>query len=182
MLNAIGTATDWKIVVPVVITGLTGLVGTWIGAWGAVRAAETAQARRSLAAALRGELLAYFDLVARRKQVETAEECLQRMRAGGPPELPSLVGAADTPLPSAVLHGDVREIGSFGPQLAEDVFRLMSMIAAVRSTLIRVARGDFQGMDRSAAVALLEGELTLWREVETLGDDVARRLGREARR
>ncbi len=38
MLDAINAATDWKIVVPAIITGLTGLIGAWIGASGAVRA------------------------------------------------------------------------------------------------------------------------------------------------
>ena len=57
-----------------------------------------------------GELLAYFDLVARRQQVEAAEGCLQRMQAGGPVELPLLVAPDDTPLQSLVLRDDFRAV------------------------------------------------------------------------
>jgi len=94
VLSSIVAAIDWKVAVPAIIAALAGLIGAWLGARGAVRArvkkhrAEVDYARRSLAAALRGELLAYFEIVERREQLRQAELALADLKAGEPVDLP----------------------------------------------------------------------------------------------
>jgi hypothetical protein len=185
-LAKIVDATDWRVVVPALITGLTGLCGALIGARGAERAqlrrhqAEVRIARASLAAALRAELVAYFETVDRLRQFEQAEEALNQMRAGGNIALPQLIEVEGEHLPSLVLAADFRSIGMFGPALAEDVFRLATLISSLRVTLIGIGRGHYHHLDHAAAMALLESQLELWREIRSLGETVNRRLARAA--
>jgi hypothetical protein len=180
-------AADWKTIVAALIGAVAALGGAFIGAWAALRAQtrkhdlETALARRSLAAALRGELLAYFAIVARRKQVEAAQEALAKLQRGEPTQLPVLLAPGDEPLPSMALATDFRAVGSLGPALAEDIAKLASMIGSLRATLISVAQGRYAHLDDAGQVALLEAELELWRDLYELGQDVARTLARVAR-
>jgi len=179
-------AVDWRVATPAIIAALSGLIGAWLGARGAVRAqlkkheAETAYARRALAAALRGELLAYFDIVERREQVKGAETTLARLQMGEDAPLPSLLSEEDEPLPSLTLANDYRSIGTLGPSIAADVAKLASMIGALRSTLISVARGKYSHLAPAGRIDVLERELALWRETKAFGEAVSRRLARVA--
>ena len=185
-LSPIVAAVDWRIATPAIIAALSGLIGAWLGARGAVRAqlkkheVETAYARRALAAALRGELLAYFDIVERREQVKAAETTLVRLQMGEDIPLPSFLSEDDEPLPSLTLANDYRSIGTLGPSIASDVAKLASMIGALRSTLISVARGKYSHLDSAGTIHVLERELELWRETKAFGEAVSRRLARVA--
>jgi hypothetical protein len=182
VLSALGAAVDWKVATPAMIAALSGLIGAWLGARAAVRAqlskhkAEVDYARRCLAAALRGELLAYFDIVERREQVQQAETVLARLKAGENFDLPILLSEHDEPLPSLVLANDHRAIGTLGPKMAADVAKLASMIGGIRATLTAVARGRYRHLDHGEKINLLERELDLWRDIETFGKYVAKRL------
>jgi hypothetical protein len=186
VLSSIVAAIDWKVAVPAIIAALAGLIGAWLGARGAVRAqvkkhrAEVDYARRSLAAALRGELLAYFEIVERREQVRQAELALADLKAGEPVDLPALLGEHDEPLPSLVLANDYRAIGTLGPAMAADVAKLAGMIGSLRATLIALARGRYGHLDQAGRIDLLERELGLWRDIEVFGKQVAKRLSRMA--
>ena len=182
VLSSVVAAVDWKVAVPAIIAALAGLIGAWLGARGAVRAqvkkhrAEVDYARRSLAAALRGELLAYFEIVERREQVRQAELALADLKAGEPVDLPAVLGEHDEPLPSLVLANDYRAIGTLGPAMAADVAKLAGMIGSLRATLIGLARGRYGHLDQAGRIDLLERELGLWRDIEVFGKRVAKRL------
>ena len=186
VLADIRASIDWRLVAPMIVTGATGVLGAWIGARGAVRAqvrsrqVEARLARASLAAALRGELLAYFETVERLRQSEHAQDVLDRLKAGESVDLPVLLGPNDEPMSSLVLASDFRSVGTLGPSLAEDVFRLTTLIGSLRATFIDIARGHYQDLSRPERIALLDGQLQLWREVRSLGEDLSRRLGRVA--
>jgi hypothetical protein len=186
MLASVAEAVDWKVATPALIAALSGLIGAWLGSRGAVRAqlskhkAEVEYARRSLAAALRGELLAYYDMIERRQQVQHAEAVLNRLKAGENVDLPVLLSERDEPLPSLVLANDYRAIGTLGPSIAADVARLASMIGAIRTTLTSVASGRYSHLDHPGKIDLLEGELILWRDIEIFGKRVAKRLAHVA--
>jgi len=66
-------------------------------------------------------------------------------------------------------------IGELG-ELAGDVARFYSLAAAVRTTAIAAARGEYKQLTVRDRAELLKNELAMWQEIERLGNELVPKL------
>ena len=164
--------TIWQTLLAVIVGGLIAPVGSVIvGGW------DRRQHRRSLATALRGEIATILAIAERRRYVEFFAGFLEAWKSGERLEvLPGIYGL-DPKEADPVVAVNLERIGELEPALAEDVVRFYATLQGIRQDIAAISRGDVETLqDR---ISLLEDDLALWRETDTLGKSLLNRLAKK---
>lgn len=146
---------------------------------------ERRQEARSLAAALRGEMITIIDLTNRRGYVELAEqEYLPKLRAGENLAMPRWVDPRITAGDLArynypVYSANIGRLGLLGADKSERVSRIYGMWMAVAVDLVNFATGMWDPYPIEAKIHVIEEDLQIWRDSVDLADGVIDDIGRE---
>ncbi|MBS0198781.1 MAG: hypothetical protein JSR77_18695 [Planctomycetes bacterium] len=157
---------------PIVQTGLGALiaVASGFGSHWLSHQSDKSHARRSVAAALAGEIGSLCAVARRRRYLDGAEYFLKRVRETGQPIRLKLSASANY---MVIFDANAGAIGHLAPDLALDVVKFYVQI----KSLLEDARPDGpEPPDRANAEHMLNEQIALLRETLCLGDALVQRL------
>ncbi len=154
----------------VIVGGLIAPVGNIIvGAW------EGRKHRDNLSVALSAEIATILAVSERRRHVQFFEGFLEEWKAGRSLDIYPGIHGIDV-LTDPVFDGSVSQIGLLGHTVAADVGRFYSTIKGIRQDIVAMTKGDIPNVEHR--IKLVEEDLELWWEMETLGTSLVSRLQR----
>lgn len=167
---------------PQIITAGAGLFGTIIGgliSWSVQRSSrreERAERRSALAHAIAAEIEAYLDITEKRDHITYAKGLLTENQKGNrmvPKNWLSPFEKQNSPF--RVLEANLNNIGILG-DVCQDIATFYSRVMAVRTTLTMADEGAFDEATAKDVAYILENEIELWENANSLGRYVVNTL------
>jgi hypothetical protein len=156
--------------VGVVIGGLIGLAGSIAPhLWEKRRARQSAQA---LAYAYISGILKMEEV---RQHGSLYAQNLAGLRSGASQSLMKIFGAEDYPN-DPIQKVLIDQIGLLEPDIARDLVIFGSMLDGLRVDLKAMALGQMDNLQVSEKIRILEHDLKLWQDTQTLGQKLIRQL------
>jgi hypothetical protein len=161
--------------IPQLITGATGLLGTLIGGLitygiqNRTRSAVKRDEQIGLAQAVSAEIGAYLRLIGSKKHDHYISGLIEANKAGTeiiPKTWASGFERSYEPLP--ILKANIHRIGILGA-LAQDVATFYSRVQAVRTSMAAAESGDYDTAKAKDLAFILESDLELWKNADSLG-------------
>ncbi|WP_153045230.1 hypothetical protein [Sinorhizobium americanum] len=167
---------------PQIITGLSGLLGSIIGATASYlaqtrsRNADIAARRRSLAFALGAEIKSFLEITERRGKIRMAEHMARQARSGMDVQLRGFLAEEERNQGQFPIYtANLSSIGSLGP-ITKELVLFYGMVNAVYLTIKRAEIGDYDTYTPAEKADLIEGEITIWRAAIDSGKKLSETL------
>jgi len=152
----------------VVIGGVIGLTGAILPHFYEKRRAR--KAARAMALAYVSGILKMAEI---RQHGSLYQQNLDGLRSGNP-HLMKIFGAEDSrdEFQSALIG----QVGLLEPDIAKDMVMFCNMLEGLRGDLKSMNLGQMDKLTIDKKIKIVEGDLKLWNETQTLGRDLTRRL------
>jgi hypothetical protein len=155
-----------------------GFGGNWFLKW-----RERRNEKQSLAAALRGEIKAYLDIVKRRGYLDIAHIYLANFKAGKDGPMPKVQDKDLKPgeiLQSMypIFYTHMKNVEILDEDAAEQLALFYSYCKAIHIDLIKFASGEWDGIPLGYKIKIIEEDLKIWKEAQAIGEKLIDDLSR----